>query len=206
MINELFSALLQVIVFSSVPFVVYVFKKKTAKGFWNYIGLKRSNTRANLLALLLVLFAAPLFWLTLMDPAFQEIMTSPSSVSGKIRQMGMGPETIGVILIAAMIKTALAEEIFFRGFIAKRLIAITNFQIGNVIQSVIFGAIHTLLFLSLTNSVLFLSAIFFFPALGAYFKTYLNEKVADGSIIPGWITHATSNILSYSLVALITLE
>jgi membrane protease YdiL (CAAX protease family) len=203
MINEIISALLQVILFAFIPFVVYLIKYKKAKGFWNYIGLKKSTTRANLLALLLVAFAAPLFWLTLTNPAFQEIMTDPSSVSGKIRQMGVGIEAIGVILIAAIIKTALAEEIFFRGFVAKRLIAITNFQTGNILQAVIFGAIHTLLFLSVTGNIFFLSVIFIFPAVGAYFKTYLNEKLAEGSIIPGWITHATSNVLSYSIVAFI---
>ena len=75
-----------------------------------------------------------------------------------------------------------------------------GFQAGNITQAVIFGAIHAALFFSLTSSALFLTAIFFFPALGAYLQTWINEKLADGSIVPGWITHATSNILSYSMV------
>ena len=203
MINELISAILQVIILAFIPFVVYLIRNKQVKGFWNYVGLKRSNARANLLALALVIFTAPMFWLILTNPDFQDMMSHPSSVSGRIRQMGPGMEAAGVILVAAIIKTALSEEIFFRGFVAKRLIALTNFQIGNVIHAIIFGAIHTLLFLKLTGDPLFLAVIFFFPALGAYFKTYLNERLAHGSIIPGWITHGTSNILSYSMVAFI---
>lgn len=203
MLEELVSALLQVAVFTLIPFVVYLIRKKTAKGFFDDLGLKRSTRSANLLALLLVLFAVPLFWLTFTNEVFRDIMTNPSSVSGRIREMGMGPAAFAVILIAAGFKTALSEEIFFRGFLAKRLIAMTNFRVGNLLQAAIFGIIHTALFMTLTGNPLILFAVFFFPAAGAYFQAYLNEKVANGSIIPGWITHATSNIVSYSLVAFI---
>ncbi len=103
-------------------------------------------------------------------------------------------------IIAATLKTSLSEEIFFRGFLAKRLISVTNFQIGNIVQAVVFGIIHTLLFMSITENIIFLIIIFVFPTVGAYLKTYINEKLGNGSIIPGWIAHGTANLISYSVI------
>jgi uncharacterized protein len=204
MANELISAILQILVFSLIPFLVYVIKARKVKGFLNYVGLKKSTTKANLLGLAVtIVMAGPLLALILTKEEFRKIMTNPESVSGKIREMGVGVEAIVIILIAAIFKTALSEEIFFRGFLAKRLIAVTNFQTGNIIQAIIFGLIHTLLFMSITDNIFFLAAIFIFPTLGAYLTTYLNEKVGNGSIIPGWIAHATANLISYGTILFI---
>jgi len=49
-------------------------------------------------------------------------------------------------LIIAWLKTSLAEEIFFRGFIGKRLIDRLGFLRGNGLQSVIFAAVHVAIF------------------------------------------------------------
>lgn len=204
MINTIISSLGQVILFSLIPFTVYLLRKKSMKGFFHYLGLKASNTRANLLALLLMLLlASPVVILLFLDEHFKSALTDPSSVSGSIRQMGFGLEAIATILVVALIKTGLSEEIFFRGFVAKRLIAISNFTIGNTIQAVLFGAVHILLFLSITSDPLFLAISFIIPAVGAYFKVVLNEKVAGGSILPGWIAHGSANLVSYSVIAFV---
>lgn len=205
MISTTISAVFQVLLFTAIPFLVYVFRNKSARGFIGSIGLKRSTSRANLLALLvMVLLVAPLLILVLTNDEFRAIMTDPDSVTGKIREMGVGVEAVVTILITAVVKTSLAEEIFFRGFLAKRLIAVTNYQVGNVLQAVIFGIVHTLLFMSITANVWFLATIFVFPAAGAYFKTYLNEKLANGSILPGWIAHGTANLVSYGFILIAT--
>src|SRR5690606_2820685 len=81
------------------------------------------------------------------------------------------------ILIAAILRTSLSEEIFFRVFLAKRLIALTNFQTGNFLQELIFGIIHTLFFLPITHNALFFLVIFIFPAMSAYLQTYLTHKI-----------------------------
>ncbi len=151
----------------------------------------------------MLLLASPVVILLFLDEHFKSALTDPSSVSGSIRQMGFGLEAIATILVVALIKTGLSEEIFFRGFVAKRLIAISNFTIGNTIQAVLFGAIHILLFLSITSDPLFLAISFIIPAVGAYFKVILNEKIAGGSILPGWIAHGSANLVSYSVIAFV---
>jgi membrane protease YdiL (CAAX protease family) len=201
MINIFISAIIQVLLMASIPFLVFVIKNKSAKGFLNYIGLKRSTKTANYLALLIViLFVMPLLLLTSTNETFKSIMTSPESTTGNIKQMGSSFESVMAILIIAILKTSLSEEIFFRGFLAKRFIALTNFRVGNILQALIFGCVHVLLFWSMTHNALFLFVIFIFPAISAYFQTYLNERYGKGSIIPGWIAHGIANVIAYSFV------
>ena len=114
--------------------------------------------------------------------------------------MGLSVETILTIIVVALFKTALAEEILFRGFIAKRLIRFTNFQIGNIIQAILFGIVHAALFGIISRNILFLTLIFLVPAIGAYLSVVLNEKVAGGSILPGWIAHGMGNLIAYTVV------
>lgn len=198
------SAIFQVVVFSIIPFIVYIISKKRAKGFFDYIGIKKSNKKANLYAILLALLLSfPLLLLAYFNEDLNNILTDPKSVSGKIKSMGFGFKTLSLIFFTAVFKTALAEEIFFRGFVAKRLIAMINFKTGNIIQALIFGVMHSILFLAITKNFLLLFLLFLIPAIGAYIKVYLNEKVASGSIIPGWIAHALGNTISYTFMAFI---
>lgn len=204
MINTLLSALLQLAFFTLIPLIVYLIHKRKWAGFAKYIGLTPSTSKANLLALgVTAILAIPIIVMGLLDESFLEVLTDPKSVTGSIKQMGPGLSAVFTILIMAVVKTALAEEIFFRGFVAKRLIALLGFRAGNWLQALLFGLIHFLLFLSITDNPLFLAMILIFPTVGAYLKTYLNEKLANGSIIPGWIAHAAANITAYSFVTFV---
>ncbi|HMQ89028.1 MAG TPA: CPBP family intramembrane metalloprotease [Flavilitoribacter sp.] len=201
MTNELIDSVLQVLAFSLIPFLVYLIAKKKVKGFFDYIGLKKSTARANVFAVLNTLvFLAPTLTLAFFNEAFKQILTDPGTITGQFRAMGFSIPTLIMILIVALAKTSLSEEIFFRGFVAKRLINWLGFSAGNILQAVIFGAIHLLLFVSVTSNPLFLAFIFGFPALGAWISAYLNEKLAGGSIIPGWISHGLANTISYCVV------
>jgi membrane protease YdiL (CAAX protease family) len=201
MINETIGAVLQILIFSLIPFLVYLIGHKKAKGFFDYIGLKKSTNKANMLAILAcLLFAAPTLILTLSNAEIREIMFDPFSITGKFRAMGLSASSIYLVIILAVFKTSLAEEILFRGFIAKRLISWLGYLKGNILQSFIFGIIHTLLFAMMTSNYFFLILIFIVPSIGSYVSAYLNEKMAGGSIIPGWISHGLANILAYSIV------
>ncbi len=204
MITHLTDFLFQLVALSFIPFLVFLIKKKTLKGFFNWMGLKKSNTRANLMALLVMVVAAtPLILLSVINQEFWEIMTNPKTVTGYFRAQGFSTSTVISLLIVAVLKTSLTEEIFFRGFVAKRLISVTGFRVGNTIQAIIFGAVHLLIFLTITSNVLFLCVMLIFPTVTSYFKGYLNEKMADGSIIPGWIAHGSGNIIAYSTIGFI---
>ncbi len=204
MLTDVLSAVLQLLSFSLLPFLVYLILKRKASGFFDWIGLKKSTGKANLMAILVsLIFLIPPMLFSLISPEFKETLMEPSTMTGKFRAMGPGISTLLVLVVAAVIKTSLSEEILFRGFLTKRLIAWLGYQAGNITQAFIFGIIHFILFINLSEGVFFPIAILLFSGLGAYVSAYLNEKLANGSIIPGWISHALANLVSYSYVAFV---
>ncbi len=204
MINELLETLLQIALFSLIPFTVFGIQNRRIKGFAAYIGLKKANKRANTLAILAsLILLPPMLILTATSAEFQEIMFDPNSITGKLHAMTFGPQALAILLLTAIFKTAFAEEILFRGFIAKRLINTFGFKTGNLLQAILFGALHTALFALITPNPLYLALIFLFPTLAAYLFGYLNEKTANGSILPSWIAHALANTLTYLIVGFV---
>ncbi len=204
MINESFGALLQIFVFALIPLLVYLIQKKTIKGFFEYIGLKKSTKKANFYAVLACfIIAIPMLLLTITNADFMRIMFEPTSITGKFRQMEFGFNSVILIVIIAVFKTSFSEELLFRGYIAKRCICLLGYKKGNLLQAFIFGIIHTILFVFITTNIFFLAVIFIIPSIGAYVSVYLNEKMANGSIFPGWISHALANILAYTIVGFV---
>ena len=203
MINEIISAVLQILVFTLIPFAVFLITHRTANGFFDYIGLKATTKKAIFLAIAAsLIFLAGGITLAFLSSEVKEVLINPPSVTGKIREMGLTPASVFTLIIIAGFKTSLAEEILFRGFIAKRLVNWLGFQLGNVLQALIFASIHALLFWALSKSgVLFILFIFFFSGTVGYIIEYINEKHGEGSIIPGWISHALGNTISYFVIA-----
>ena len=199
--SHFIGAILQVFFFALIPFLVYAIKFKTFKGFFDYIGFVKSTRKANILAVAAsLIFAGPFLLLSFSSAEFREIMLNPESVTGEISAMGFSIRTMGILLIMALLKTSLSEEILFRGFIAKRLVSWLGFVKGNSIHAIFFGAVHAALFATITANLYFIALIFAMPTIGAYVNVYLNEKIANGSIIPGWIAHALANVMSYTIV------
>jgi len=61
---------------------------------------------------------------------------------------GLGSKGIIPALIYAFIQTALAEEIFCRGFLGKRISSKFGFIAGNIIQAFLFGLLHGVMYFS----------------------------------------------------------
>lgn len=108
---------------------------------------------------------------------------------------GKGIKALFPALIYAFIQTGLSEEILFRGFLMKRLSNKFGFQLGNVLQSLVFGLMHGVLFFS-NIAILAVCFITIFTAIVGWLLGWMNEKEADGSIIPSWIMHGIVNFLS----------
>lgn len=202
-INELISALLQVLVFTLIPFVFFLFRKDKSQTFFRYIGLYQPTAKSVAgVIVVTLLFVSMGTGLTFIDAGIRQAVISPPSVTGNIRAMGCNGVSLSVLLIIALLKTSLSEEIFFRGFLAKRLIQLLGFKTGNLLQALIFGLIHLLLFWLLTRTtVLPLLIIFIFSSVAGWVIGYIKEKYARGSIIPGWIAHGLGNTLSYFIIA-----
>lgn len=203
--NEIISTIIQVALFTLIPFIFFLFRKDKNITFLNYIGLiKPTKKSVSYILLASILFLIGGLVLIFLDESIKQAVLSPPSVTGILRTMGLSGTSLIILLIVAIFKTALAEEILFRGFIAKQLTNKFGFKTGNLIQAIIFGVIHLFLFWALTKTTItFLLFSFLFSFIAGWTIGYIKEKYANGSIIPGWIAHATGNILSYIIIAFI---
>jgi len=204
-LNELLSTILQIGIFTLIPFLFFVFRKDKSQIFFQWIGFIKPPLKSIVYVFFIsLLFVAIGIGLIFIDDGIRQVVTTPPSINGNLREMGLHINTIIILLIIALFKTSLAEEILFRGFIAKQLIQKFNFKIGNLLQALIFGCIHLLLFWALTKANYFpLIFIFILSTLAGWSIGYVKEKYANGSIIPGWIAHAIGNTISYFIIAFV---
>ncbi|MFA7380327.1 MAG: CPBP family intramembrane glutamic endopeptidase [Bacteroidia bacterium] len=204
-INEIISTVLQILVFTLIPFIFFLLRKDKNLNFFRYIGLYKPTTKS----LIYVVFVSLIFLIaaigiTFIDNSIKEVLFSPHTVTGKLRLMGLNATSVTILLIIALFKTSFAEEILFRGFIAKRLISKFGFNIGNVAQSAVFGVLHLLLFsLLIKTTFTALTFILIFSSLAGWIIGFIKDKYANGSIIPGWVAHGLGNTLSYFIIAFI---
>ncbi|MFO7969556.1 MAG: CPBP family intramembrane glutamic endopeptidase [Candidatus Izemoplasmatales bacterium] len=191
-LTNLVSSIIQVIIFSIIPFIWWLVSNRNESSFLEWIGIKKitiQNKKKYVMTfgfiLILLVFSS-----LLIIPFF--INSSDMATSQFINQ---GIVALIPALIYAFIQTGLSEEILFRGFLAKRLINKFGFLIGNIVQSVLFGALHVLLFISLTN---WLGTIIIFIITGftGWLMGIINEKQSGGSIISSWLIHGCANTLA----------
>lgn len=186
--SKLVNGILKLIIVSFIPFMNWLIWRRKKVGFFDWIGLKKVQTKniSQLLQIILGMALVFLLFSVVLFSWFDSSKTATADFSGK----GIG--ALPAILAYAILGTALPEEIFFRGFLLKRLQGKLGFLGANLIQSLLFGLIHALMFIQLIG---FLKAvmIFAFISLIAYVFGAINEKKAGGSILPSIFIHAFAN-------------
>lgn len=200
------TAIVQVFLFSAVPFLIYLVKERTTRGFLRYVGLYAPERRTLLWGTLLVVVTAPLFLWAFSTPGLREVATGPATVAGTLRQLQAGAESVAILLLYAWVQTALAEEIFFRGFVAQRLIDRFGFTVGNLVQALLFGLLHLVLFLAFaaaggTLAPLHSLFLFLVPSFMGWALGYIKVRLGNGSIVPGWWAHGLSNCIAFAVIA-----
>lgn len=108
---------------------------------------------------------------------------------------------IGPAFFISFLQQALAEEILFRGFIAKHLIHKPGRGKGNFLQAIIFGMMHVLFAVSDTREFPAYLLIAVLTAIGGWLLGYLDVKIYNGSIWPSIFLHGIGNFLMLMSVA-----
>ena len=197
LLNELISSILQIILFSLIPFIWWLITARHKESFFSWIGLKKINGTNWRKMLLMIAITVGAFWLIGEWSLYsmKDTETADSAFSHG------GIAVIPAVFVYAVLHTALTEEILFRGFMLKRIASRFGFVAGNKIQAVLFGIIHSVGFFSQVD---FVTAVLVFCFTGgiAFVMGYINEKKADGSIIPSWTIHTVTNIISGLVTAL----
>ena len=189
-ISKLISSVIQIILFTIIPFIWWFITARKECSFLKWIGLKKAEVSKNKTMLWIVCISAAFLILSVVILIFLKgVETATSDFSS------LGMSAIPAILIYAIFNTALPEEILFRGFLLKRISNRFGFNAGNAIQALLFGLMHGIMFISSVGVLLAIIVILFTGAIG-WFMGYTNEKKADGSILPSWCIHAIANIFS----------
>jgi CAAX amino terminal protease family. len=170
-------------------------KEKT--GFFKWIGLyKPKNSKWLIKAILIlivsvIIMGGPIF-------IFETFNIIPKGMIYSLNASGKGftAEIIAIVLIKAIFQNALSEEVFFRGFIGKRLANKFGYLSGNLIQAILFGLPHGLAFIIAYKAYVFGIVLFLTATTVGFLQFYINEKKANGSIFPSLIIHSIMNIVS----------
>lgn len=192
----LISAILQVIIVSIIPFIWWLILGRKETGFFKWLGFKKPVIKnklkyATTFAAAIILLSIPSF---LIIPYFvDKAIWATAQFSGK------GVSALIPALIYAFLQTGLSEELFFRGFLTKRLIHRLGFQLGNGIQGLLFGLLHGILLVSYAG--IFGGVIItLITGIAGWLMGWINEKQSEGSIISSWLLHGSVNVLSSIVV------
>lgn len=196
LLNETMNMFLNIMLFSLIPFIWYLIKNRKLKGFFESVGIFKAK---NIKVLEILKILLPIYLITLTA----NIIVIESGNS--LRESG-GYENLPLIILFSHIllyglKTGIAEEIFFRGFIAKKCFLALGFKQGNIVQAVIFALPHFVIngsasYIDITVRII--NAFMLGYAFG-----YVLEKKSNGSILPVMIAHILINMVSSFTLLLI---
>ncbi|MDN6572418.1 MAG: lysostaphin resistance A-like protein [Bavariicoccus seileri] len=196
-IQSIIDALVQVVIFTIIPFLYWAIAFRKRESFAQWIGLKKvvfnNKTKALIFSVLsfVILLLSGIILLSVID---DKTMIANAQFSS------MGMQSILLILIYAIVQTGLSEELLFRGFLLKVFSGWWGFGVGNFIQALLFGLLHGAILFTSLNTFLVISIIVF-SALAGWMMGYVNEKLGNGSILPSWLIHSLMNISSSLLLA-----
>ena len=205
-LSSITTAIVNLILFSLIPFVWWFFRHRKETGFFKWIGLYKPERRSGWPFLLVFAVGYYFFYnfdYTRLIPAETLASLESSEAVSANAFAGLGAAAILPALIQNFIANGVAEEILYRGFLCKRFCGRLGSLRGIVLQAVLFGLMHNALFLiaGVDVGLWYHTLMFVFTGMGALLLGLLNEKLFNGSIIPGILLHGAGNFLASMLVA-----
>lgn len=197
LVQTIIDSLFQLLLFSFIPFIYWFFVIRNEETLLQWIGLKKVKFYNKAKTLL---FSVTSFVLLFASGIILVAMVGNTTVIATTRFTSMGMKVLLPILFYSIIQTGLSEEIFFRGFILKLCKRIWNVNLGNFIQSILFGLLHGVILLNVISPLLIVLVILF-SALAGWIMGYINEYLGNESILPSWVIHSLMNICSSLLIA-----
>ncbi|WP_313892157.1 CPBP family intramembrane glutamic endopeptidase [Psychrobacillus sp.] len=191
-INLIISAILQILLFSIIPFIWWFFSGRKKSSFLNWIGIKIPVVQDKKKFIITFMLSLVLLFVVsfLVVPLFVD-----SSDLATSQFEGAGIAVIIPVLIYAFVQTGFSEELFFRGFLTKRLVGKFGFNMGNAIQGLLFGLVHGVMFVSLAG-LLGTLVIILMTGIAGWLMGWINEKQSGGSILSSWLLHGCANALA----------
>lgn len=205
-ISSVKTAVANTIVFAFIPLIWWFIKHRKEVGFFEWIGLYKPQLKSKVwvLALFAVLYYSfyNFNFTKLVNPETLKEIENSSSVAANTFA-GIGTMAILPALIENFVANGLAEEILYRGFLCKRFCEKLGTSKGIILQAVLFGLMHNIIYIiaGLNVGLWYHTLTFIFAGTGALLLGYLNEKIFNGSIVPSILLHGTGNFIASMLVA-----
>ena len=194
LVNKVISSILQIILFSIIPFVWWLITARKKKKFAEWIGLKKIEGGKKTFSAVVTASVAFMLLGAFVLYIVSGIETTAIETAAS-EFAGLGAAAIPAIVVYAAFNTAFPEELLFRGFILKRLANKFDFNTANFVQALLFGLLHGAMFFPFAGAAKAVLIVAFTGVI-AWFMGYINEKLSGGSIIPSWIIHTASNLFS----------
>ncbi|MFE3573595.1 CPBP family intramembrane glutamic endopeptidase [Lysinibacillus sp. NPDC059133] len=186
------NAIIQVILFSVIPFIWWFFSARKEQSFLTWLGLQKPVVENKGDYFLWFLFIIILLFVPLTTISYFYLDSSTLATN---RFTGLGFSALIPALFHSIVQTGLSEELLFRGFLLKRFMHKFGFQMGNIMQSLLFGILHGLLMFSfIPFGVVVLVVIA--TAFVGYLMGWINERKSNGSIITSWGIHSIVNLIA----------
>ena len=192
-IQELIGAVGQLLIFTAIPFLVWLIWGREKEKFFKYLGLVKGKSESDVKIVLITVTACACYigaFVLALNVLKDDVTAAGSTFAGQ------GMKALLAAVVYAFIRTGLSEEIIFRGFIGKRIASKWGFAVGNTVQAILFGLLHGVPFGLANGRILVAIIMTVLPGAMGWYMGWLDEKKYNGSIIPGWITHGVMNFLT----------
>ena len=205
-LSSITTACVNLLVFSFIPFLWWFFRHRKETSFFKWLGFIQPQLKSKWWTLLL--FAVVYYFFYTFDftqwisPETMEYLENSGSVSVNAFA-GIGAAAILPACIENFIGNGVAEEILYRGFFCKRFCNKLGRVKGILLQAVLFGLMHNALYLlaGLQVGLWYHMLMFLFTGMAALLLGWLNEKIFNGSILPGILLHGAGNFINSMLMA-----
>jgi CAAX amino terminal protease family. len=192
-----------IIVFLFIPFIWWVIKYRKTENFFKFVGLNRPRLKSAIWSIALfaviyvVIFEVDILQFFVDDISFQAMADNSESMQDS-HLKGMGFLALLPAFFTNFIANGFCEEVLFRGFILQRLKRITGVGGAIILQGVLFGVMHNLLYLfaGIPVTPLFHIGMLIATSIPGILCGILNEKVFDeNSIVPSILLHGFNNYI-----------
>lgn len=187
--------MIQLILFTIVPLLNWSITKRKAVPevpFHKWIGLHRPVLASK--GRFSACFVTILILYSIVGLAVSNYFLNPKDLANS-QFYGLGHAGLLAVFIYSFVQTSLSEEILFRGFLSRVFTAKWGFNIGNIVQAFLFGGLHGVMLVNQTGIFPALIVVLITAGVG-YSMGMMNERLARGSIIPGWVLHGATNFIS----------
>ena len=193
MLNELVGAIAQVLFLSLLPLAVWYVTARKKESFFSWIGLKKPICK-NKISTALTAIVMTILYIAAMTACVKLLPDGVTTVGSQFAGGGLG--ALPAAFFYSFVRTALSEEILFRGFVLRLIRNQAGFTAGNTVQALLFGLVHGIPFGIITNSILAFVLLTMLPGLFGWYQGWLNEKQCEGSIVPSWLLHGSINFIT----------